>query len=41
VRMPIEEAMELLVKKGVPVQGAPQAQPADAKKPAPEGNKKP
>jgi len=41
VRVPIEEAMELLVKKGVPVQGAPQAQTADAKKPAAEGNKKP
>jgi hypothetical protein len=42
VRVPIEEAMELLVKKGVPVQGAPQAQqPADVKKPALEGNKKP
>ena len=41
VRVPIEEAMELLVKKGLPVQGAPQAQPADAKKPAPEGSKKP
>ena len=41
VRVPIEEAMELLVKKGLPVQGAPEAQPADAKKPAPEGGKKP
>jgi hypothetical protein len=38
VRVPIEVAMDLLVKKGVPVQGAP---PADAKKPAPEGSKKP
>jgi hypothetical protein len=41
VRVPIEEAMELLVKKGLPVQGAPQAQPADADKPAAEGSKKP
>ena len=41
VRVPIEEAMELLVKKGLPVQGAPEAQPADAKKPTPEGSKKP
>jgi hypothetical protein len=41
VRVPIEEAMELLVKKGVPVQGAPQSQLADSKKQAPEGNKKP
>jgi len=41
VRVPIEEAMELLVKKGVPVQGAPEAQPADSKKKAPEGSKKP
>lgn len=41
VRVPIEEAMELLVKKGLPVQGAPEAQPADAKKQAPEGSKKP
>jgi len=41
VRVPIEEAMELLVKKGLPVQGAPETQPADAKKAAPEGSKKP
>ena len=41
VRVPIEGAMELLVKKGLPVQGAADAQPADAKKPAPEGGKKP
>ncbi len=41
VRVPIEEAMELLVKKGLPVQGAPEAQPADAQKKAPEGSKKP
>jgi hypothetical protein len=41
VRVPIEEAMELLVKKGVPVQGAPQPQPADSTKQPPEGNKKP
>jgi hypothetical protein len=40
-RVPIEEAMELLVKKGVPVQAAPQAQPADLQKQAPEGSKKP
>jgi hypothetical protein len=41
VRVPIEEAMELLVKKGVPVQGALEAPPADSKKKAPEGSKKP
>jgi hypothetical protein len=41
VRVPIEEAMDLLVKKGLPVQGAPQAQPAEAKKPVPEAGKKP
>jgi hypothetical protein len=41
VRVPIEEAMDLLVKKGLPVQGAPQEQPGDAKKPAPKGGKKP
>ena len=41
VRVPIEEAMELLVKKGVPVQGAPEAQPADSRKQPPEGSKKP
>jgi hypothetical protein len=41
VRVPIEEAMELLVKRGLPVQGAADAQPADAKKLAPEGGKKP
>jgi hypothetical protein len=40
-RVPIEVAMDLLVKKGLPVQGAPQAQPADAMKQAPEGGKKP
>jgi hypothetical protein len=40
-RVPIEVAMNLLVKKGVPVQGTPQAQPADAKKQAPEASKKP
>jgi hypothetical protein len=41
-RVPIEVAMELLVKKGLPVQGAPEAQQptADAKKQAPEGSKK-
>ena len=41
VRVPIEEAMELLVKKGVPVEGAPPAPPAAAPSPGPEGNKKP
>jgi hypothetical protein len=41
VRVPIEEAMELLVKKGLPVQGSPQAQPADSQKPPAEGSKKP
>lgn len=41
VRVPIEEAMELLVKKGLPVQGIPQAEPAGLKKNAPEGSKKP
>jgi hypothetical protein len=41
VRVPIEVAMDLLVKKGVPVQAAPQAPPADTKKQAPEGGKKP
>jgi hypothetical protein len=41
VRVPIEEAMELLVKNGVPVQGAPQAPPADSTKQAQEGSKKP
>jgi hypothetical protein len=41
-RVPIEVAMDLLVKKGVPVQGAPQSQPAaDSAKPAPEEGKKP
>lgn len=40
VRVPIEEAMELLVKKGLPVQGAPQALPADVSKAA-EGSQKP
>jgi hypothetical protein len=44
VRVPIEVAMDLLVKKGLPVQGdATQAAPAaNAKAPAtPEGKKKP
>jgi hypothetical protein len=41
VRVPIEVAMELLVKKGLPVEGMPQAQPADANKQAPDGAKKP
>jgi hypothetical protein len=41
-RVPIEVAMDLLVKKGVPVQGAPSAQPATGSgKEAPEGDKKP
>jgi len=39
-RVPIEEAMELLVKKGLPVQNAPQSQPADEKNAAQEGGKK-
>jgi len=40
VRVPIEEAMQLLVKKGLPVQGAPQTLPADpTKKPAEESKK--
>jgi hypothetical protein len=39
VRVPIEQAMELLVKKGLPVQNAPQTQPAAENKPAPEGSK--
>lgn len=41
VRVPIEVAMDLLVKKGVPVQGAPQAVSSDAMKQAPERGKKP
>jgi hypothetical protein len=41
VQVPIELAMELLVKKGVPVQGAPPAQPPGAAvKPSPEGSAK-
>ena len=39
VRVPIEKAMELLVKKGVPVQGESQA--AAPTKPSPVGSKKP
>jgi hypothetical protein len=39
VRVPIERAMELLLHKGLPVQGAPP--PDDAKKAAPQGGKKP
>ena len=39
VRVPIEEAMDLLVKKGVPVQGQPSAPAAQDKKPALEGKK--
>jgi hypothetical protein len=41
VRVPIEEAMDLLVKKGVPAQAAPQAPPPDAKQQAPKEKKKP
>lgn len=41
VRVPIEEAMQLLVKKGVPVQGAPTAPPTESKKQAAAGSKKP
>jgi hypothetical protein len=40
-RVPIEDAMQLLVKKGVPVQGATPAPPADANKPSPQGSAKP
>ena len=40
-RVPIEEAMELLVKKGIPVQAAPQTQPGNANQQAPEEKKKP
>jgi hypothetical protein len=41
-RVPIEEAMDLLVKKGVPVQGAtPAQQPANANTSAPDASKKP
>jgi hypothetical protein len=40
-RVPIEDAMQLLVKKGVPVQGATPAQPVDANKPSPQGSVKP
>jgi len=39
-QVPIELAMELLVKKGVPVQGEPQAQPAATAKSSPEGSAK-
>jgi hypothetical protein len=42
VRVPIDVAMDLLVKKGLPVQGAtPEAQPSSSGKQAPEGSKKP
>jgi hypothetical protein len=42
VRLPIEAAMDLLVKKGLPVQGASEVQLADSKKQeAPEESKKP
>lgn len=40
VQVPIELAMELLVKKGVPVQSAPQAQAADSAKKPTEGSAK-
>ena len=40
-RVPIEDAMQLLVKKGVPVQGATPAPPADAKTAPPQGSAKP
>jgi hypothetical protein len=42
VRVPIEEAMDLLVKRGVPVQGVPQtaSTSSDSSKPAAEGKKK-
>jgi hypothetical protein len=40
-RVPISVAMDLLVKKGVPVQGAAQAAPAESAKPVAEGDKKP
>jgi hypothetical protein len=42
VRVPIEQAMDILVKKGLPVQG--QTPPAEVAKPAapePQGSKKP
>jgi len=39
VRVPIEQAMQMLVKKGLPVQGEPQ--PAAPAKPAPGQEKKP
>jgi hypothetical protein len=41
-RVPIEDAMDLLVKKGVPVQGAPASAPAsqNPQKPATEAKKK-
>jgi hypothetical protein len=39
VRVPIERAMDLLLQKGLPVQG--QTPPNEAKKPAPQGSKKP
>jgi hypothetical protein len=40
-RVPIEVAMDLLVKKGVPVQGAAPSTPAGAEKPVQEKGKKP
>ncbi|HEX4642566.1 MAG TPA: hypothetical protein VH161_03835 [Candidatus Acidoferrales bacterium] len=39
-RVPIAVAMDLLVRKGVPVQGAAHAAAADPAKPAAEGDKK-
>ena len=40
-RVPIAVAMDLLVKKGVPVQPGAQAAPAESAKPVAEGNTKP
>jgi hypothetical protein len=40
-RVPIEDAMQLLVKKGVPVQGATPVPSADAKTAPPQGSAKP
>lgn len=41
VRVPIEEAMQLLVKKGVPAQGAPAVPSTEPKKQGTAGSKKP
>lgn len=40
VKVPIDLAMQLLVKKGLPVQNSLQAPPADEKKSMPEGSNK-